>query len=162
MVLYLQLKHWANHRHPRKSQSWIAKKHWLLEQGEGWKFAAIVNEATHYLAIHNATAIKRHIKVQNERSPFDADWVYWSTRMGKHPQVPARVALLLKRQRGICPLCRLFFKDGDLLEIDHRIPRSLGYRVYTSPPRANFQPIKVDSNCRNPLTNIGIPGGLWV
>ncbi len=46
--------------------------------------------------------------------------------MGKHPQVPARVALLLKRQRGICPLCRLFFKDGDLLEIDHRIPRSLG------------------------------------
>jgi RNA-directed DNA polymerase len=124
--LYIQLRHWANHRHPRKSQSWIAKKYWLLEQGEGWKFAAIVNEETRYLARHNATAIKRHIKVQNERSPFDADWVYWSTRMGKHPQVPARVALLLKRQRGICPLCRLFFKDGDLLEIDHRIPRSLG------------------------------------
>jgi RNA-directed DNA polymerase len=78
------------------------------------------------MAIHNATVIKRHIKVQNERSPFDADWVYWSTRMGKHPQIPARVALLLKRQRGICPLCRLFFKDGDLLEIDHRIPRALG------------------------------------
>jgi RNA-directed DNA polymerase len=124
--LYLQLKHWANHRHPRKSQSWIARKYWLLEQGEGWKFAAIVNGETHYLAIHNATAIKRHIKVQGDRSPFDADWVYWSSRMGKHPQVPARVALLLKRQRGICPLCRLFFKDGDLLEIDHRIPRSLG------------------------------------
>lgn len=70
--------------------------------------------------------IKRHIKVQSTRSPFDADWLYWSIRMGRHPQVNQRVASLLKRQKGICPLCRLFFKDGDLLEIDHVIPRLKG------------------------------------
>ncbi|MBD2347197.1 hypothetical protein H6G18_24150 [Anabaena subtropica FACHB-260] len=28
----------------------------------------------------------RHIQVQGSRSPFDGDWVYWSSRMGKHPE----------------------------------------------------------------------------
>ena len=46
--------------------------------------------------------------------------------MGRHPQVNQRVALLLKRQKGRCPGCRLFFKDRDLLEIDHIIPRLKG------------------------------------
>jgi 5-methylcytosine-specific restriction endonuclease McrA len=39
-------------------------------------------------------------------------------------QVNQRVALLLKRQKGICPFCRLFFKDRDLLEIDYILSRS--------------------------------------
>lgn len=124
--LYLQLKNWATHRHPRKNQSWIANKYWHIDRGEGWTFATVFPEGTQRLAVHSHTAIKRHIKVQSTRSPFDADWIYWSTRMGRHPQVNGRVALLLKRQKGICPLCRLFFKDRDLLEIDHIIPRSKG------------------------------------
>jgi RNA-directed DNA polymerase len=124
--LYRQLKAWATHRHPRKNQRWIANKYWLIDRGEGWTFAAVFPDGILRLAVHNHTAIKRHIKVQSNRSPFDADWVYWCTRMGRHPQVNQRVALLLKRQRGQCARCRLFFKDRDLLEIDHKIPRSQG------------------------------------
>ncbi|MGQ9873562.1 HNH endonuclease [Leptodesmis sp.] len=70
--------------------------------------------------------IKRHVKVQGNRSPFDADWLYWSTRMGRHPQVSQRVALLLKRQQGQCTHCQLFFKDKDLLEIDHILSLAQG------------------------------------
>jgi RNA-directed DNA polymerase len=124
--LYRQLKDWARHRHPQKNQRWIASKYWLIDRGEGWRFAAVSGAGYKRLAVHNHTAIKRHVKVQGNRSPFDADWVYWSTRLGKHPQVKKRVALLLKRQRGKCARCRLFFKDRDLLEIDHIIPRSQG------------------------------------
>ncbi|WNZ23119.1 group II intron reverse transcriptase/maturase [Leptolyngbya sp. NK1-12] len=124
--LYLQLKDWATHRHPRKSQRWIANKYWHIDRGEGWTFATVSPDGIQRLAVHNHTAIKRHIKVQSTRSPFDADWLYWSIRMGRHPQVNGRVALLLKRQKGSCPLCRLFFKDRDLLEIDHIIPRLKG------------------------------------
>jgi RNA-directed DNA polymerase len=124
--LYLQLKNWATHRHPRKSQCWIANKYWLIDRGEGWTFATVSPDGIQRLAVHHHTAIKRHIKVQSNRSPFDADWVYWSTRMGRHPQVNQRVALLLKRQRGKCAGCHLFFKDRDLLEIDHILPRSKG------------------------------------
>ena len=44
--------------------------------------------------------------------------------MGKHPEIDTRTATLLKQQKGICTHCGLFFKDGDLLEIDHIIPES--------------------------------------
>lgn len=124
--LYLQLKDWATHRHPRQSQRWIANKYWLINRGEGWRFATVSPNGTQRLAVHNHTAIKRHIKVQSTRSPFDADWLYWSTRMGRHPQVNQRVARLLKQQQGKCACCHLFFKDKDLLETDHIIPRSKG------------------------------------
>jgi RNA-directed DNA polymerase len=36
------------------------------------------------------------------------------------------VATLLKTQKGKCTHCGLFFNDGDLMEIDHKIPRSKG------------------------------------
>jgi RNA-directed DNA polymerase len=46
--------------------------------------------------------------------------------MGMHPEVAARVSKLLKKQKGKCAHCELFFKNGDLLEIDHKKPRSKG------------------------------------
>lgn len=46
--------------------------------------------------------------------------------MGKHPEVNKRVAILLKKQKGKCPHCNLYFKYGDILEIDYIIPRSQG------------------------------------
>ena len=46
--------------------------------------------------------------------------------MGRHPEVNGRVAALLKRQKGKCPECKLYLKEGDILEVDHIIPRSHG------------------------------------
>jgi RNA-directed DNA polymerase len=46
--------------------------------------------------------------------------------MGVHPEVPARVTTLLKRQKGKCAHCGNYFKDGDLIEVDHKIPKSKG------------------------------------
>ena len=46
--------------------------------------------------------------------------------MGKHPEAPMRVATLLKMQKGKCAYCGLFLQDGDLMGIDHKIPRSKG------------------------------------
>lgn len=71
---------------------------------------------------HSETPIVRHIKVQGERSPYDGDWIYWGSRMGKHPEVDTSTATLLKRQKGKCAHCGLYFKDEDLLETDHIIP----------------------------------------
>jgi 5-methylcytosine-specific restriction endonuclease McrA len=75
---------------------------------------------------HGQTPIKRHTKVQNRRSPYESDWVYWETRTARHPQLPKRVARLLRRQKGKCPWCGLHFKDGELLEVDHVIPTAKG------------------------------------
>ncbi|MCY7286271.1 MAG: group II intron reverse transcriptase/maturase [Cyanobacteria bacterium CAN_BIN43] len=124
--LYHLFRSWAEHRHPLKSQYWISDKYWLIDKGGGWKFAAKIQDSIKKIAKHKETPIERPIKVQNSRSPYDGDWIYWSSRMGKHPEVNGGVAALLKRQKGKCPECQLYFREGDILEVDHIAPRSQG------------------------------------
>jgi RNA-directed DNA polymerase len=124
-ILFSQLKAWVEHRHPNKSSQWCCQKYWQTIGFDNWVFTSI-NRGVRLLK-HRETPIVRHTKVQGSRSPFDGDWVYWSSRMGKHLEAPTRVATLLKRQKGKCAHhCGLFFLDSDLMEIDHKIPRSKG------------------------------------
>jgi RNA-directed DNA polymerase len=44
--------------------------------------------------------------------------------MGQHPETNKRVAILLKKQKGKCTECGLYFREGDILEIDHKVPLS--------------------------------------
>ncbi|MBX9256501.1 group II intron reverse transcriptase/maturase [Desmonostoc muscorum CCALA 125] len=122
-LIYQQLRAWADYRHPQKNKQWVSNKYWHVDSGEGWEFA--VKDKMH-LFLHAKTPIVRHIKVQGNRSPYDGDWIYWSSRMGQHPQANRRVAILLKRQQGKCTHCGMYFKDEDLLEIHHVIPRHQG------------------------------------
>jgi RNA-directed DNA polymerase len=75
---------------------------------------------------HTDVEIKRHTLVKPDKSPYDGDWVYWSTRRGKDIETPTRVAKLLKKQKGKCPHCGFYFTSNDLLEVHHIIPRSKG------------------------------------
>jgi RNA-directed DNA polymerase len=66
------------------------------------------------------------VKVKGESSPYDGNLVYWSTRMGNNPEMPCRVSKLLKKQKGKCVHCGLFFRENDVMEVDHRTPKSKG------------------------------------
>ena len=46
--------------------------------------------------------------------------------MGKSPEIPKIVTNLLKRQKGKCVYCGLYFRENDVLEVDHIIPKSQG------------------------------------
>lgn len=46
--------------------------------------------------------------------------------MGNNPEMPKRVATLLKRQKGKCAHCEMFFRESDVMEVDHTIPKSQG------------------------------------
>jgi RNA-directed DNA polymerase len=118
-LLYQKLRAWAHRRHPNKSGHWRASRYWLVNQGSGWVFAAQQGDKRLQLRTHSETPIVRHIKVQGNRSPFDGDWSYWASRMGKHPELPKQSAKLLKQQKGICSYCKLYFKSEDLLEVHH-------------------------------------------
>ncbi len=121
---YLKLRRWANRRHPRKNKAWVAHKYWRLETG-AWIFGT---KEGIKLYRHSRTPIRRHAKVRGTKSPYDGDWVYWATRMGKHPELPRRVATLLSWQKGRCTRCGLYFKTEDLPEVDHIIPSENGGR----------------------------------
>ena len=126
-LIFQKLVAWARHRHADKSWEWISRKYWQTIGGDQWVFATRPEDKDpQTLRKHNATPIVRHIKVKGDASPFNGDFIYWSTRMGKHPEAPHRVSKLLKWQKGKCALCKLFFRDGDMMEIDHKIPRSQG------------------------------------
>jgi RNA-directed DNA polymerase len=121
--LYANLRRWAHRRHPDKSAWWISEKYWHPREGQ-WTF-----KTTDGIKLwrHSDTSIRRHTKVTGTRSPYDGDWVYWATRLGRHPEIPRTWATLLKRQGGRCSWCGLYFKHGeDMVERDHIIPTSRG------------------------------------
>ncbi len=121
-VLYWHLYRWARRRHPKKSRYWVVEKYWHPGRGP-WAFTAPQGGQ---LRRHLATRIRRHVKVQGTRSPYDGDWSYWATRLGRHPELPPVVAWLLREQHGKCADCRLYFKPGDVLEVDHVVPTAQG------------------------------------
>lgn len=120
--IYLKLLSWAKRRHRNKDLKWIANKYWHVKEGQ-WNFATPEGLR---LYRYNETPIKRHIKVEGSRSPFDGNMIYWTKRLKNHPMIKGLLGRLLKDQKVHCPWCSLFFKDGDLLEIDHILPKRWG------------------------------------
>jgi len=109
------LMKWARRRHPKKSLHWIYQKYFGYHEGYQWTFMS----GNIRLLKHSETQIKRWVKVIHDKSPYNGNWVYWSTRMGKHPEVNKKVAYLLKQQKGKCSHCGLRFNMEDLMEIHH-------------------------------------------
>ncbi|MEH2162424.1 MAG: group II intron reverse transcriptase/maturase [Nostoc sp.] len=126
-LTYQKLSAWAKRRHPKKSGEWVSNKYWQSIGGDNWVFATRKEGLSSLrLLKHSATSIVRHVKVKSESSPYDGNLVYWSSRMGKNPEMPSRVAILLKKQKGKCTHCELFFRENDVMEVDHIIPKSKG------------------------------------
>jgi len=119
-TLFQMLWAWAKRRHPKKGAKWVANRYWGVSQGLGWNFQS---QGLAQLRKHVHTAISRHVKVAGKRTPFDGDWVYWSSRRGKSPDVSPRVARLLQKQQGHCTECGLYFGDGDQLAVAYINPQ---------------------------------------
>jgi RNA-directed DNA polymerase len=109
------LMKWGRRRHPKKSRYWVNKKYFKTHNGYQWTFSA----DDYRLLRHSETKIEKWVKVAGERSPYDGDWIYWSTRMARHPEANKKVAYLLNQQKGKCSHCGHRFKVDDLMEIHH-------------------------------------------
>ncbi len=126
-LTFRKLEKWGYKRHSKKSKTWVNKKYWHTVKGDKWTFGyKDLKGNLKSLMKHVERKIVRHTKVTGTRSPYDGDWVYWSTRMGRYCGIDSFTATLMKRQKGKCNHCGLNFKDGDLIEDDHIIPKSRG------------------------------------
>ncbi|MBW4571742.1 MAG: group II intron reverse transcriptase/maturase [Tolypothrix carrinoi HA7290-LM1] len=126
-LIFQKLQSWAKRRHPGKTGHWISVKYWKTRGDDNWVFASTKEgKVTSTLLKHAKTEIVRHVKVRGKASPFDGNLVYWSERKGKNPLLPTRVTLLLKKQKGKCAYCGLYFREDDVMEVDHIIPKSKG------------------------------------
>ncbi|WP_342276156.1 group II intron reverse transcriptase/maturase [Spiroplasma endosymbiont of Nebria brevicollis] len=79
-LMYKKLWKWAVFRHPKKGKIWVKKKYFKTLGNDNWRF---MTNNTAYLIWHSEHVIKRHIKVQGTKSPYDGDWVYWGNRLKK-------------------------------------------------------------------------------
>ncbi|MGI2905713.1 group II intron reverse transcriptase/maturase [Tolypothrix sp. VBCCA 56010] len=126
-LLYQKLRAWTKRRHTNKNWKWVNTKYWQTIGDDNWVFATKhESSAQMRLLKHGNTLHVNHVKVKGEASPYDGNLVYWSIRKGNNPELPNRVAILLKKQKGKCPYCRLFFRENDVMEVDHTIPKSQG------------------------------------
>jgi RNA-directed DNA polymerase len=120
-IIWLQLRAWARYRTGNFSFKTL-DKYWHYI-GDKLTFSATSGIR---LIAHSDTPIKRHVKVRGDKSYFDGDILYWSTRKGAHPELPKRVTMLLKKYKGRCPECELMFVGDDLIEVDHIITKKDG------------------------------------
>jgi RNA-directed DNA polymerase len=125
-LTYRKLHAWAKRRHPKKNTGYVVNKYWHTIGDDNWVFATREGNSLLRLLDHASTPIVRHVKVKGESSPYDGNLVYWSKRRGESPGMPTRVATLLKKQKGKCAQCELYFREEDVMEIDHKIPKSQG------------------------------------
>ncbi len=65
-TLYLLLKRWAKHRHPKKNGWWRLNKYWHYYNGKPWLFMTDKNSLINLRTIN----IRRHPKLQISKNPF--------------------------------------------------------------------------------------------
>ena len=120
-ILFLKLMNWGCKKHPRRGKKWIYSKYYVsIDEGQ---FCSQEGANTQCIKSHSDYPIVRHSKVQGNRSVYDGDTVYWSKRLANAPGVSRRVKLLLRRQKGRCNVCNNPFQSGDLMEVDHIVPK---------------------------------------
>lgn len=128
-LTYLKLRRWAKRRCGSAKAGTV--KYWTTIGGNNWVFATKGGDANRFRLLNHrdvSCSSIDYVKVKGDKSPYDGDLVYWSTRMGRHPELSSRKAGLLKKQRGRCVLCKLYFRSEDVMEVDHKIAKALGGR----------------------------------
>ena len=128
-LIFQKLRAWGH----RKTGSYkkARKKYWKKIGNNNWVFATRSEDANLLRLLKHSEfecSNNDYVKVKGKDSPFNGKLVYWSTRMGRSPDMPTRKANLLKRQKGICPWCCLRFREEDTLEVDHILALALGGR----------------------------------
>jgi len=112
--MHWKLLRWAKRRHPHKHYGWCRDRYWLRKR-ERLDFC----DGNATLIKYADAKIRRHVKVQGAKSPFDGDWAYWLPRLHRDPSLSERIVLLLNRQKCKCAKCGLRFRSDDLLEVHH-------------------------------------------
>jgi RNA-directed DNA polymerase len=126
-LTYLKLRRWAKRRCGNIKTG--HQLYWHTIGGKNWVFSTKEEGANPLRLLQHSyfeCSSTDYVKVKGDKSPYDGDLVYWSSRMGKNPDLPSSVSQLLKRQKGKCSHCEFIFRNEDVMEVDHIVPRAIG------------------------------------
>lgn len=130
--LMMQLMRWGKRKHPTRSKAWIRNRYLFKDvknEKSRLRFGYIGKKqeviGIRYFA---ETPIVRHTKVVGDKSIYDNDLVYWSDRgraLGDRA-FSKSILRILRNQDNKCNICSLQFLPGDVIEIDHIVPKASG------------------------------------
>lgn len=130
--LMIQLMRWGKRKHPTRSKTWIRNRYLFKDvknEKSRLRFGYMCKKqeviGIQYFA---ETPIIRHTKVAGDKSIYDNDLVYWSDRgraLGNRA-FSKSILRILRNQDNKCNLCGLKFLPGDVIEIDHIVPKASG------------------------------------
>ena len=126
-LVFQKLRAWGRHRCGNLKDA--RKKYYIKSSNKDWIFATREEGANPLRLLSHSefgSNSTDYTKVKGDKSPYNGDLIYWSTRMGRNPELPDSKAILLKRQKGKCNWCGLYFRDSDILERDHILATALG------------------------------------
>lgn len=136
-----RLWRWVKRRHPKKSARWRWTRYFgrfdTTRQDRG-VFGDI--ETGQYLTRLGFLGIERHCMVRQGASPDDpALRAYWTDRTAKMPgsRVSKRRTILIRSQRGRCPVCNESLFNGETIEEHHTI------LTKTAPRREHLKNIRL-------------------
>jgi RNA-directed DNA polymerase len=126
-LTYLKLRLWAKRRCGNINAG--HQLYWHSIGSDNWVFSTREEGANPFRLLKHSKfecTSTDYAKVKGDKSPYDGDLVYWSSRMGKNPELSSRLALLLKKEKGKCSHCEFIFRNEDVMEVDHIVPRAIG------------------------------------
>uniref|UniRef100_A0AB39A642 Reverse transcriptase domain-containing protein n=1 Tax=Borodinellopsis insignis TaxID=3229915 RepID=A0AB39A642_9CHLO len=68
-------------------------------------------------------SVNTYTAIKADSSPYDGNDTYWVQRTNSASR---KAETLIRKQKGICPLCNRKLSALDLVQVDHKTPRALG------------------------------------
>jgi group II intron reverse transcriptase/maturase len=113
-----------------KFQNRTYKANWVLNGTNVTKSKSQSQSQSKSSTIHlpkiSWIASEKFVKVRADYSPYDEHELYWNARNPRYSTLSTRRKNLLRIQKGKCKICNNIFMDGDVLEVDHILPKSKG------------------------------------
>lgn len=121
--MFWRLYRYACNRHKQKGKKWITNKYFHTFKNRKWIFST-PDRKQRIILYSKTTGRQKYVKVAGGKSPYDGDNKYWGNRwkMG----VAGTKRTLYDKQNGCCKWCGGPITIGQVIEVDHIIPKSKG------------------------------------
>ena len=126
--MYKRAQRWCRRTHPNKGGRWITDTY-FGKKNPGRQDRWVFGGERGYLEKLGWIPIRRHAMVKANASPDNPELrIYWEERNRKKADTLPfdRQRWLARRQKGICPVCRMSLHNGEELHVHHVTPKSKG------------------------------------
>lgn len=121
--MFWRLFRYACNRHKSKGKKWIIHKYFHTFDGRKWIFAT-PDRSIRLKLYSKGVGRNRYIKVTKGKSPYDGNTRYWNNRWKTGVSPTKRN--LYNLQKGNCKWCKGPIYFGQVIKIDHIVPKKDG------------------------------------